>query len=594
MENSRNKYLISKALKGFVLASILTAAAAQLASTFDAIVLAQFEGSEAVSALSLVMPVTTFISCLGLLFAFGANALAARAIGRHDLQSASAIFSTAVWSILTLGLLFSLLMYAGIPAIMRIIIDEPMLRELPAEYLSIYVLGAWLEMLSYALCLLVATDGHPRRVTRAVFAGVAVNIVVDVLAVGWYEWGIRGVAIGTLAQFVVNVLLLGNYLRHPACSYRLLWPGARLRQLFVENIREGAPVSISNILMATTVLLINNIIYDAQANTGLFYWSICLQMLLVAVVFINGVMEALFAIGGVMVGEHDLQGFSLLSRRALLTVSVLVSLLIVLMWFPNMVGIMFGIEEPQEMAALNHVLRVFSLLLLPFALTLTLVAVYQVLERMTLSVIIVVGQLGMLVFVVGIFSHHAPTYVWYGFPLAGFLFLGGQLIYSYVISRRQGCRVSGLTLIPYSEGGHSLDCSVPYDIDDVSKVLEQIVAFLEKMDVDEHTIFDLNLCLEELMMNIAEHSTGHIIHHSFDVHVFVTEPDAVKGQKIRVALKDGGRPFDPIRVGKVASTEPVDGDVSNLGLRIAANIIQDISYKYIYGLNTILIKIKPK
>ena len=70
MENKRNSYIISKALYRFVFASILTAAAGQLASTFDAIVVAQFVGEEAVSALSLVMPVTTFISCLGVGFLF--------------------------------------------------------------------------------------------------------------------------------------------------------------------------------------------------------------------------------------------------------------------------------------------------------------------------------------------------------------------------------------------------------------------------------------------------------------------------------------------------------------------------------------------
>ena len=59
MKTDRNSYIISKALKSFVLASILTAAAGQLASTFDAIILGQFVGKEAVSALSLVMPVTT-------------------------------------------------------------------------------------------------------------------------------------------------------------------------------------------------------------------------------------------------------------------------------------------------------------------------------------------------------------------------------------------------------------------------------------------------------------------------------------------------------------------------------------------------------
>lgn len=78
MDSQRNTYLISRALKSFVAASILTAATAQLASILDAIVLAQFVSQEAMSALSLIVPVTTFISCLGLLMSFGANALAPR------------------------------------------------------------------------------------------------------------------------------------------------------------------------------------------------------------------------------------------------------------------------------------------------------------------------------------------------------------------------------------------------------------------------------------------------------------------------------------------------------------------------------------
>ena len=111
-----------------------------------------------------------------------------------------ALKSFVLASILTLGILFSLLMYAGIPTIMRIVTDELELRQLPAEYLSIYVLGAWLEMLNYALCLFVATDGHPRRVTLSVFIGVLTNVIVDILAVGFFQWGIQGVAFGTLAQ----------------------------------------------------------------------------------------------------------------------------------------------------------------------------------------------------------------------------------------------------------------------------------------------------------------------------------------------------------------------------------------------------------
>ena len=585
MNTKRNTYIISKALKSFVLASILTAAAAQLASTFDAIIVAHFIGEEAVSALSLVMPVTTFISCLGLLMAFGANALAAREIGSHNLEGASDFFSTAVWSILTIGVAFSILMYAGIPVIMEIITDEESLRALPAEYLSVYVLGAWLEMLSYAFCLFVATDGHPRKVTMAVFAGVLVNAFVDLLAVGFLDWGIKGAAWGSLAQFAVNILLLTLYIRQPICSYSLKWPKRKNIQFFLENIKEGATVSISNILMAVTVLLLCNIIFNALGERGLFFWSVCLQMLLISVVFINGIIESLFAIGGILLGEHDTRGLDLLARRALLAVFVLMIPMIVLMCVPGVVGVMFGIKYDNEMADLNHVLRIYSLALLPFALTLITVATYQMLERILLCVCVVVGQLSVTILVVGALAYYAPAYIWWGFPLAGFSFLAVQLLYSYIYSHRQKCRVSALTLIPYSEGGRRFDSSVRYRSDEVYSVLNDIDAFLQESKLSEHDIFCLNLCCEELMTNIAKHSHGHIVHHSFDVHIYTDDESTC------VALKDGGKPFNPLLADKMADPDIGKEGSEHLGLRLVNTIVENISYKYMYGLNIVLIKI---
>jgi Na+-driven multidrug efflux pump/anti-sigma regulatory factor (Ser/Thr protein kinase) len=530
------------------------------------------------------MPVTTFISCLGLLMAFGANALAAREIGSHNLKGASDFFSTAVWSILTIGVAFSLLMYVGIPVIMDIVTDEEALRDLPAEYLSVYVLGAWLEMLSYALCLFVATDGHPRRVMTAVFAGVLVNAIVDVLAVGFMDWGIKGAAWGSLAQYAVNILLLMLYLRQPVCSYTLRWPGQKGFHCFVENIKEGAAVSISNILMAVTVLLISNIIFDALGKPGLFCWSVCLQMLLVAVVFINGVMESLFAIGGVMLGEHDLRGFNLLSRRALLTVSLLVSTMIVLMYIPGVVGLLFGVKDPQELATLDHALRIFSPMMFPFAFTLVLLAGYQVLALIVPSVMCAICQLAAIISCIYFFAEFAPSLVWWGFPVAGFLFLLGQLFLSFVYSRRQGHGVSALTMIPYSEGGRTFDSSVRYRSEEVFNVLERIDAFLRESKLGKNSRFSVNLCCEELMTNIAKHSHGHVVHHSFDVHIYSDDKETC------VALKDGGKPFNPLLAGKMADPNIGREGSEHLGLRLVNNIVEDISYKYMYGLNIVLIK----
>ena len=93
-----------------------------------------------------------------------------------------------------------------------------------------------------------------------------------------------------------------------------------------------------------------------------------------------------------------------------------------------------------------------------------------------------------------------------------------------------------------------------------------------------------NLCCEELMTNIAKHSHGHVVHHSFDVHIYSDDEGTC------VALKDCGKPFNPLRAGKMADPNIGREGCEHLGLRLVNNIVENISYKYMYGLNIVLIK----
>ena len=138
--------------------------------------------------------------------------------------------------------------------------------------------------------------------------------------------------------------------------------------------------------------------------------------------------------------------------------------------------------------------------------------------------------------------------------------------------------------------------------------------------MSEHDLFRLNLCCEELMTNIAQHSHGHVVHHSFDVHIYSDDKGTC------VALKDGGKPFNPLSRKEeggrrkentltAESSSDLSSDLSSehisfllppssflekniskeggegLGLCLINNLVENISYKYMYGLNIVLIKI---
>ena len=580
----RNSFIVSKALRTFVMAAVLTAAASQLAHTADSMIVGHVVGPDAVSAINLVLPLVEVLNCMGFLICFGANAMCAQAIGSHDMDKVARVFTSTIITVMTLGLAVSLGISLFSRQIVSLMSEEPRLNGMAYDYIHTYAMGGWLQMLSYGLCLFVATDGRPRMVTIAVVAGAVANIAVDIVTISILDMGVDGAAIGSLSMFTVNILILTGYLRKPGSSYRLKLPGKSIFGIFKANVKEGAPITVSNSLMAITIMLINDIVLRFLGSDGLFIWSVCLQMLLLSYVFIDGVIESMFAIGGVLMGERDLKGLEILVKQALIVIAMLVAVVIVMMYMPGLVGHLFGVTAGSELALeLDRVLRIFALMLIPFAITQILLSTYQILGYDKTSVLTATAQTAMLVIGVWAVAEIEGIELWWGFFAACTLVLLFQVGYTSARSRITQVRISPLTMIPSDTGGPTFDRSVGYNVEEVCSTLTDIDTFLKNSNISAGNVFKINLCCEELMTNIAQHSEGSVLDHTFDVHIHVS------GEGVFVTLKDAGKPFDPIKAGKMADPNIGTKGNEHLGLRLVTNIIPNITYKYMYGQNTVFL-----
>lgn len=566
------------------MAAVLTAAASQLAHTADSMIVGHVVGTDAVSAINLVLPLVEVLNCMAFLICFGANAVCAQAIGSHDMDKVARTFTSTIITVMTLGLAVALGISFFSREIVTLMSDEPRLNGMAYDYIHTYSMGAWLQMMSYGLCLFVATDGRPRMVTIAVVAGAVVNIAVDIVTISILGMGVDGAALGSLSMFAVNILILAAYLRKPSSSYRLKWPGMSIIRIFREQVKEGAPITVSNSLMAVTIMLINDIVLRFLGSDGLFIWSVCLQMLLLSYVFIDGVIESMFAIGGILVGERDLRGLEILVRQALVIIATLVALVIFMMYMPGVVGHLFGVTPGSELAIeLDRVLRIFALMLIPFAVTQILLSTYQILGHDKASVVTATAQTVMLVLGVWAVAEVEGLELWWGFVLACAIVLLFQVGFTTARSRLIHARISPITMIPRDTGGPTFDRSVRYDINDVCDTLADIDSFLRDSRVPADSAFKINVCCEELMTNIATHTAGRVTSKSFDVHIHVNDEGNF------VTIKDAGKPFDPVKAGKMADPNIGTEGNEHMGLRLVTTIIPDISYKYMYGQNTVFI-----
>lgn len=577
--------MISRALGNFLMASVLTSAATQVAVAIDAIIVSHFVGPDALSAVNLSTPIITIIAAVSLLLGTGASMLAAKSIGNQQTERVHHIFSVAMVSVAVVGIMLSILLYVFHKPIISLICPNAQIAPYVNSYLLVMMAGGTLPLfLSYTLNAFIQSDGAPQAVTRAVIAGGVVNILLDFLLVGWLRMGIGGAAVSTITNYIVAIIMLSPRLFSSQSSYRWQLPhGELFRTTLKNNVLEGMPMMIGNLMLGAIVLALNAIILSTLGSNGMFAWSVCLQVLLLSVVLLNGVGNALFSIGGMLVGQQDYAGLSLLLQKILtVIVGVLLIFTLFVMAFPSSIAILFGAETPERISYLNGVMRIFSLVLIPFAVTTVMRSLFQLLEYRSLSMLLAFGQLLIMVIVVGATAHWYPQLLWWGFPFSALILIGVQLAVTITIHSRYP-QVSPFTLIADDIPGQSLDISIDYNMEAFALALNDIRTFLTRGGMTQQQENEAMLLFEETMKNVIQHSTGHVTRHSFDMNFRLTD------NQLSMVMKDAGRPFNPLIMMQEMHNRI---DYDHLGLTLASNQIGNLSYKYMFGQNILFAKLK--
>ena len=578
-EGKKKDYLIAKALHQFMWASILASVASQIAITTDAIVVSQFIGPEAISAVNLTMPVVIFFNFLMMLFGMGGSVLVARSLGERDAQTTNKIFSSTLIGLIIVGVFFSALLLIFSPQVASFITnDTPVVYTLSLRYLRIMLLGTTTTILFMTITNFIKTDGNPQLVMKAVLVSSVVNLILDILFIAVLKTGIEGSAWASIIGSVTALLLCSRHFRSANNSYHWQLEFKQCHQYILKGVMMGFPMGINTLLLGISIYAINNIILSNLGTDGIFAWAICFQLFIILQMVLSGIATSIYSIGGLLIGEKDIVGLRLLTNKVMkyICLSLLVLTLFVLIT-PESIGWLFASKNIQSEDMFHNALRIYALLLIPYAIAVVYRILYQILGYWLLSVVMSIVQMGGMILFVGLLAWIRPEWLWWGFPVSGLVLLAVYWVATCVIHHRNP-DAQVMTLLPQAADAQSLNFSVKYQNEDVQQALENISTFLESCDIEPATSFQINLCCEELMYNIVTYAVNKDADkHLFDVHVVCHK------ETVSVLIKDDGKPFNPI-LKTVSFNEDGDG----LGLALV-NTIADIKYKFMYNQNVVFL-----
>ena len=476
----RNSYIINKAFNYYITASILTAVVSQLTVMTDAIIVGQFISPEALSAVNAATPLTMAVNAMYLLFVMGANVRLARLIGKQDTNSIKNLFTSIVWSVIPIGVIITCALLAFAGPVSVFLCKEPSIHHYTADYLRAYSIGAAPMLLYLAFNVFVETAGKPRITAGVIIASNVFNVVFDLLLVGALGFGIAGSAWATVMSYVCGLLLITTLGVRKIRLFRLQAQKLKMFLGYVlQNVKEGFPVALGNISIGLLVFLLNTIITNALGVMGMNIWSICLQVLMLSLVVINGTTGCIYAVGGIICGEEDWKGLRLFELRVVKVLILSIALFVIVVEIePLWLASIFGADENMRAAGLSRALRLFFLCEIPFAYIFVRQAMIQLLEYRSLAAVISIVQLLLLLGGVWGASLINPQYVWGSFSISMVVVLVAVYVVMFFIhSKKPG--TSLVSLIPLEEEPLMLVRSMECTAEGIAAMKDEFESFVK-------------------------------------------------------------------------------------------------------------------
>jgi len=366
----------------YVIPSMIGLVALTTANLVDGMVVGNYLGPNALASVTLLIPYFTLLFGLALMLAIGGSVRAGKYIGEGDVPSASAIFSKSLIATFALSLTF---------AFVTTLFDDTVYALLGAPSELIPTISAYFQVISWVLVLQLVTmvlyyfvraDDHPMLATSALVTGAIINIVLDILFIGYLEMGIAGAAYATGIAQIVQLLILSRYFLSKKKTLSFSLKQTNWRELF-SSCYNGISEFINELSGGIIIFLLNWLLISRAGVDAVAAFTVVNYLIFLSLMMAYGFADALHLLVSQNFGAGQLQRIQSFLHAAFWSVIVMGSLVVsgLLLAGDNIILLFLENDQP-DIIALSHslILLIWPLFLVNSAniiLSCYLTAVHQ-------------------------------------------------------------------------------------------------------------------------------------------------------------------------------------------------------------------------
>ena len=247
----------------FAIPLLLTNFLQQLYNTADLMIVGRFAGKNPMAAVGATGPVSNLLIGLFLGLTTGASVIISLYYGSNDREALKKSVGCSYFLGFMSGLAITIFGYFSTPFFLKIMDTPPEILHDATIYMRVFFMGT-VPILIYNMgASILRATGDSKRPFNFLCVSALVNIVFDLILVGWLKMSVLGAGLATLASQVVSAILVTYSLLKTDGSYRLRKEEIKLHKYEAKRIFEiGIPTGVQTALLSFT-----NVIFQAKINS---------------------------------------------------------------------------------------------------------------------------------------------------------------------------------------------------------------------------------------------------------------------------------------------------------------------------------------
>ena len=265
---------ITKLLIMFAVPLVIGNLFQQLYNTVDSLVVGNFVGSHALAA---VGSTTSIINMIVMFFtgtSVGAGVVISRYYGAHDDEKLHIAVETTMALTFICGILLTGLGIWVTPYMLEFMSTPEDVLPSASVYLEIYFSGVFGLLVYNMGSAILRAVGDTRRPLLFLIISSCLNIVLDILFVAVFHWGISGVAIATVMAETVSAFLACMTLTRTDGVHKLVLKDLHInKKCLGEIFRIGLPAGVQQGLTAFSNALVQAYVNGLGSSVIMAGWS---------------------------------------------------------------------------------------------------------------------------------------------------------------------------------------------------------------------------------------------------------------------------------------------------------------------------------